>query len=67
MIQTPDIVCDPHVLGLQNSIGQDLKGFTVIYKESWVEESAIRSNSYLVFVEHRGFYTAKATDSNSQE
>ena len=64
VIQTPDALMDPHVLGLQNSIGMDLNGFCVIYKESWIEESAIRSNSYIVFVENRGHYTAKVTEAS---
>ena len=67
MIQSPDMLLDPNVLGLQNSTGNDLNGFCVIYKESWIEESAIRSNSYTVFVENRGHYTAKATASNLKE
>jgi hypothetical protein len=67
VIQPPDTVCDPELLILQNSVGKNLNGFFVIYKESWIEESAIKSNSYLVFIEDGRRYTAKATDSNLQE
>jgi hypothetical protein len=67
VIQPPDTVLERHELGLQNSVGKNLNGFCVIYRESWIEESAIKSNSYLVFIEDRRRYTAKATDSNLQE
>jgi hypothetical protein len=67
VIQPPDTVCEPELLILQNVMGKNLNGFYVIYKESWIEESAIKSNSYLVFIENRRRYNAKATDSNLQE
>ena len=66
-IQPPDSTWNPDVLRLQKVTGERLAGFYVHYKESWIQGSQMKSNTYIVFIETRGCHKEKGPGSNLQK